>query len=80
MLRSFEYFKLYRKYYYTICIYRDVMVESRNSGAKARRPLLSNDSEITFPLQRIAANESLPDNKLLNTRFLCTANRKTEDK
>jgi hypothetical protein len=43
-----------------------MLPESRNSGTGARRPLLSNDSEITFPLHRIAANESLPGNKLLN--------------
>jgi hypothetical protein len=41
----------------------------RNSGARAKRPLLSNDSEITFPLQRIAASELLPGNKVLITRF-----------
>jgi hypothetical protein len=50
-------------------IYRDVTAESRNSGARARRSLLSNGSEITFPLQCVATNESLPGNNLLNTRF-----------
>jgi hypothetical protein len=39
--------------------YCDVTAESRNSGTRARRPLLSNGSEITFPLQSIAANASL---------------------
>jgi hypothetical protein len=39
--------------------------QSRNSVAGARRPLLSNDSEITFPLQHIATNESLSGKKLL---------------
>jgi hypothetical protein len=43
--------------------YCDVMTESRNSGARATCPLLSNVSEITFPWQRIAANESLAGNK-----------------
>jgi hypothetical protein len=37
-----------------------VTAESRNSGAKARCPLLGNGSEIMFALQRIATNESLP--------------------
>jgi hypothetical protein len=40
-----------------------------DSRANARYPLLSKSPEITFPLQRKAANESLPSNKLLNTRF-----------
>jgi hypothetical protein len=51
-------------------IYCDMMAENLSSGARATRPLLSNGSEITFPLQRIAAIESLPGNKLLSTRFL----------
>jgi hypothetical protein len=45
--------------------YCDVMAESLNNGARAGRPLLSNDPEITFPLQRIAANELLPSDKLM---------------
>jgi hypothetical protein len=49
--------------------YCDVTAESRNSEARARCPLLNNGPEITFPLQRTAANESLPSNELLNTRF-----------
>jgi hypothetical protein len=49
--------------------YSDMTAESRNNGALTSRPLLSNGSEITFPLQRIATNESLQGNKLLNTRF-----------
>jgi hypothetical protein len=49
--------------------YCDATTESRNSGARARRPLLSNVPEITFPLRCIAMNESLTGNKLLNTRF-----------
>jgi hypothetical protein len=32
--------------------------------SRSRRPLLSNDSEITLPLQRIETNESLPGSKL----------------
>jgi hypothetical protein len=47
----------------------DVTATSRNNGTRATRPLLSNDSEITFSLQPIAANESLPGNTLLNTRI-----------
>jgi hypothetical protein len=47
----------------------DVTTESLNSGARVRRLLLSNGSEITFSLKHIAANESLPGKKLLNTRF-----------
>jgi hypothetical protein len=43
--------------------------DSRNSGDRARRPLLSNGSKITHPLHPIAAKESLPGNKLINTRF-----------
>jgi hypothetical protein len=31
--------------------------------------LLSNGSEITFPLQRIATDEPLPGIKLLNTKY-----------
>jgi hypothetical protein len=34
--------------------------ESRNSGAGARRPLLSNGLEDMFPLQRTAAIEWIP--------------------
>jgi hypothetical protein len=49
--------------------YCDVTAESRNSKVRTRRPLLSNGSELMFPLQRIAANELLQRNKLLNTRF-----------
>jgi hypothetical protein len=41
------------------------MAKSRNSGARARRPLLRNGPKIMFPLQQIATNESLPGNKLL---------------
>jgi hypothetical protein len=36
---------------------RDVTAESRNSGARARHPLLNNGSEIKFPLQRRAGNK-----------------------
>jgi hypothetical protein len=50
-------------------LYCDVTANSRKCGARARRPLLSNDSEIMFPLQRIAENESLSGKKLLNKRF-----------
>jgi hypothetical protein len=52
----------------------DVTAENRNSGARVRRPLLSKGRGITFPLQRIAANKSLPGNK-----FPVTTNRTTED-
>jgi hypothetical protein len=47
----------------------DVTAERRNSRARAWCPLLSNGPEITFPLQQRATNESLPGNKLLNTRL-----------
>jgi hypothetical protein len=50
-----------RREYVSHC---DVTAESRS-----RSLLLSNGSEITFPLQRIVANESLPGNKLLNTKY-----------
>jgi hypothetical protein len=46
-------------------IYCNMTAENLNSGARARHPLLSNGSEITFPLKRVSANESLPGNKLL---------------
>jgi hypothetical protein len=46
-----------------------MMAESQNSKARARHLLLSNDSEITFLLEHVAANELLPSNMLLNRRF-----------
>jgi hypothetical protein len=44
-------FKLYR----VECKYCDMTPESRNSGAGARRPLLSNGSEITLSLKCIVS-------------------------
>jgi hypothetical protein len=43
----------------------DMTAESRNSGAGADVQMLSNGSEITFPPQWIARNESLPGSKFL---------------
>jgi hypothetical protein len=41
-------------------------------------PLLSNGSESTYPLQEIATNESLPGNKLLNTKIFPWQHNTTE--